>query len=72
MFDLDVEIAHIRRLGEREHNVHWDLKAQINKKQDMKLHIGESLKAYAELILRFGTAKIATHCYKHFDCYKIS
>ena len=53
MLDFDVEIAHIRRLSEREHNVHRNLKAEIDQKQYMQLHVRESLETYAELFLRF-------------------
>ena len=53
MLDFDVEIPHIRCLGEGKHNVHRNLKAEIYKKQDMKLHVGEGLKTYAKLFLRF-------------------
>ena len=49
MLDFDVEIAHIRRFGEGKHNVHRNLKAEINEKQDMELHVGECLKSNAEL-----------------------
>ena len=53
MLHFDVEIAHIRCLGEGEHNVHRDLKAEIDQKQYMKLHVGESLETNAKLFSRF-------------------